>query len=191
MTENSKESILKNRKKQILGWVWTFVIIGAIYGAGLLLFNYVPFFSRLQHYVIVTGSMEPVISIGDVVLVDQNVDFASLEEGDIIAFEVTIPSQTEKVIVVHYLDEILVDGEGVRTFRTRPEISDDQDDWILSEADIVGLHLMTIPKIGSALLFLSSPFGRIVIIVDVILLYIIFSKFSTKKRSDKRIENSL
>jgi len=189
--EHSPSSRSTNRKKQIIGWIWTIAVIGAIYGAGFLLFNYVPFFSRLQHYVIVTGSMEPVISVGDVVILDQDVDFESLEVGDIIAFEVTVPSQTEKIIVVHYLDEIMVDDEGTRTFRTRPEVSDEQDDWILSETDIVGTHLMTIPKIGSVLLFLSSPFGRVVLIVDVVLLSFIFSKFSKKKHSDKLVEPSI
>ena len=84
-------------------------------------------------------------------------------------------------IVVHYIDEISKNGEQL-IFKTRPEISDQQDSWTIQERDIIGEYKFGIPKIGKGLLFLESGLGKAVIIFDIIVIYLIFGLFKTPKK---------
>jgi signal peptidase len=174
-TSNSKKTT-----REIVGWIRFFLILVAVFGSGYLLFNYVPFFSRMQHYVIMTGSMDPVIAIDDVVVVDTTVPPEELEIGDIIAFRATVSGS--EIVVVHYVADIQIDGEGVRTFRTKPEISDEWDDWVLSDADIVGRLLFIVPAVGNLLRFIESPFGKIVLVADLVVIAVIVDYLGKRKR---------
>lgn len=169
--------------RQVRGWIRFIIASAVVFGLGFVLFNYVPFFSRMQHFVIVTGSMEPVIMTGDVVVVDRSVATDELAVGDVIAF--TVPVNGTTAVVVHYIADIAVGEDGTRTFRTKPEVSDEWDEWNLAESDVVGIHLFTVPKLGTALLFLQSTVGRIVIIVDLVILFFLVDAFSGKKRRAK------
>ncbi|MDD4355382.1 MAG: S24/S26 family peptidase [Candidatus Izemoplasmatales bacterium] len=166
-------------KSKLLQWFFTLLIVGAILGSGYFLFNYVPFFSRLTHYVILTESMEPIINADDLVIVDQHIPPTDLSEGDIIAFKVTVRSR--EVVVVHYLAQVIEDPDsGITTYRTKPEVSSQLDNWVLEESDIVGRHLLTIPKVGGFLQFVQAPIGKLIFVVDVLALYWLF-KFIFKK----------
>ena len=125
-------------KKKIFGWLKFIIGVALLYGAGILAFNYIPFLSKIQHYVIATGSMEPIISVGDLVLIDDSVSKDDLNIGDIIAFRVVVNAAGTEVVVVHYIADIEYDNDGERTFLTKPHISEDLDDWVLSDDDIVG-----------------------------------------------------
>jgi len=158
--------------------------VAIILGLGYVIFNYVPFIAKYDHYIIATNSMEPVINVGDIVIINTDVELDNLEEGQIIAFYADIRGDGKEVVVVHYLYSI-TETDGVRTYRTKPEISDDIDPWTLVDEDIVGTHEASIRKIGPFILFAQSTIGRIVIIVDVIVIYIILSVFSSSKKSKK------
>lgn len=156
------------------------VIILAI-GYGVL--NYVPFIAKYDHYVIATGSMDPVISIRDVVIIDSSTTIEDLEIGDIIAFNVDINNDGVDDVVVHYLYSIEeVDGEIV--IRTKPEISDQIDEWELSVDDIIGKHVGTIRKLGGFLLFASSTFGKVILLVDVVAIYVIIEFLFVPKKEE-------
>lgn len=185
--ENKKSHELKKSTLSAIKFVFSVILIFTI---GYLVFNYVPFIAKYDHYVIATNSMEPVINVGDIVIIDTGIDHEDLVEDQIIAFYADIRGNGEKVVVVHYLDTIIT-TDGVRTYRTRPEIDDDLDSWTLQDFEIVGAHVATIGKIGPILLFAQSTIGRIVIIADVVIIYILMSAFPSKKtkKEDKQIQS--
>lgn len=156
--------------------------------SGYVVLNYVPFIAKYDHYVIATNSMEPVINVGDVVIIDTGVGLDDLETNQIIAFYADIRGDGKKQVVVHYLDSI-TEVEGERIFRTRPEISDDIDPWKLKDSDIVGAHVLTIPKIGPFLLFAQSTIGRVVLIADIVVIYIIISVAFPSKDKKKKMND--
>lgn len=166
-----------------------FVSIALILGIGYVLLNYVPFIEKYDQYVIVSGSMEPVIMTGDAVIIDHSVDLDDLNQGNIIAFNADIHDDGVDEVVVHYLYSVeYIDG--VRTFRTKPEISDDIDDWVLTDEDILGIHVKTIPNIGSFLGFASSTMGKIVLVFDIIIIYLMVEIVSNPKDKKEKKEKT-
>ncbi len=179
------KTILKTKfGKSLLEGLRFFLIVGIIYGIGYVILNYVPFFAKHEHYVIATGSMTPVIDPGDVVIIDNSVLLDDLVEGDIIAFRAVIDDSGEERVVVHYLASVVEDDEGVRTYQTKPHVSERLDDWELTDEDIIGIHVLTISNIGRLLLFAQSLIGRIIIIVDIVIIYYLFKiLFKDKKKA--------
>ncbi|XMB72876.1 hypothetical protein RJI07_02945 [Mycoplasmatota bacterium WC30] len=184
-----KENAAKQAKKvhsNLYRWLRFLISVFLILSIGYLVLNYVPFIAKYDSYVIGSGSMEPVIMTGDAVIIDTHVSLDDLAEEDIIAFYADVQGDETKEVIVHYLDSIS-DVDGVRVFKTRPEVSDQVDSWDLLDEDIVGIHVLTISKIGSFLLFAQSTIGRIVLIADILIIYIIVEAFSKPKNSKKKI----
>jgi signal peptidase len=180
--DSKKHPILTNKK--IMGPLKFVLSVASIIALGYVLFNYVPFIAKYDHYVIATNSMEPVIDVGDIVIIDTDVNYEELEAGDIIAFYADIRGDGKQEVVVHYLASVTTGEEG-RTYRTKPEVSEELDPWTLDDADLVGTHVATIPKIGPVLLFAQSTIGRIALILDVVLIYVLFSFFPSTKKPNK------
>lgn len=185
--EKNVSSKPKSNKKKNAGLRF-FLSVVIIVVLGYVVLNYVPFISKYDHYVIATGSMDPVIKIGDVVIIDTSTSLDELQEGDIIAFYADIFDNGTKEIVVHYLYSI-TDVDGVRIFNTKPEISDQIDPWDLVDEDIVGSLSFKIAKIGPLLMFAQSTIGRIVLVIDVVVIYLLIELVPKSEDKKKKSED--
>jgi len=87
--------------------------------------------------VVVSGSMQPIYNIGDVVLirVDPN---AEIGVGDVIAFKME-----NGPVVVHRVIEVLEQG-----YRTKGDANPDPDPFIVDRRLVIGKVIGVIPKIG-------------------------------------------
>lgn len=174
----------KKPKKPIHKAFRFFLSVGLILAIGYVTLNYVPFIAKYDHYAIATGSMEPIIMTGDVVIIDNSVDVDDLETGQIVAFYADIRDNGTEEVVVHYLYSIEeIDGDNV--YRTKPAINDRLDPWELTDDDILGVHVLTVKNIGSFLMFAQSTLGRIILIVDLVVIYLILEIFSSSKKKEK------
>lgn len=182
---NKKKNVSKsNSSNKYVSWIRFLLSLVVIIGIGYVIFNYVPFIAKYDHYVIVTGSMEPVIMTGDIVIVDSDVDPEELTPGQIIAFKVDLDLNGTDEIVVHYLYSI-TDVDGVTIYKTKPEVSNQVDPWSLTIDDIVGTHVFTIQKIGPLILFVQSTIGKVVLVIDIIIVYALMEMFSSKKKKQE------
>ena len=104
-------------------------------------------------YVVLSGSMEPAISVGDVVIVD-DVDPVTIEEGDVITYlrSGQDTPTTHRVIGVE-------EGGDELTFRTQGDANDDPDATPVPASQVNGVILFTIPYIGHVVEFANTPFG--------------------------------
>ncbi|MFW6298249.1 MAG: signal peptidase I [Bacillota bacterium] len=144
-------------------------------------------------YVVLTESMEPRIEADDVVIVKKT-EADALKEGDIITFLVDINDDGADNVVTHYVHSIETTGSNSLEIRTRRHFEDEDaispDDWVITEEDILGEHLFTIPNIGIAVRFLQSPFGIAALIVNVgivagIVLLLRTDSKKTKEKDDQ------
>jgi len=188
----TKEKNVNNQKlnKKNTSWVRFFLSVAVIIGIGYVVLNYVPFISKYDHYVIVSGSMEPIIMVGDVAIIDSSIQPEDISIGQIIAFHADINEDGIDEVVVHYLYSS-TEVDGVMIYNTKPEVSDNVDPWDLHAEDILGVHVLTIPKIGPFLLFAQSTLGKITLVVDIAIIYLLIELFSTsKKNSTKKSETA-
>ena len=138
----------------ILGIITTIISITSNEDGIPNVFGYSPF--SIQ-----TNSMAPSLKSGDLIIV-KSVDPATLKVGDIISYYDTIDG--ENVIKTHRIVNIFDDG--VRLYTTRGDNNDVDDDYVLTEVDIIGKYQsIRIPLLGYIIDFFKSKWGFLLFIV--------------------------
>jgi signal peptidase len=120
-------------------------------------------------YIVITESMEPVISVNDMV-VDRKFKLDKAKEGDIVTFLADIDYNGTKEVVTHYIYSIneVNDTAIIRTHRYyAPGETVVPDTWLLSPDDILGTYWFTLPKVGYLTNYLKSPYGIVTIIINI------------------------
>lgn len=103
--------------------------------------------------VILTGSMEPVIHPGDVVLVRklrEEQEIKALSEGTVISFRRGDISITHRILAVRE------DEAGNRTFITKGDNNPSADTEVVHPNDISGTVIRVVPRVGIPVLLLNS-----------------------------------
>lgn len=131
------ESGIKKRKKKTRSLpVW-------LISAAVILLLLIAFLAGLMPWfpaVIATGSMEPELEIGDVVIISEPAA-DDLQIGDIIAFE------KDGALVIHRLAEIN-EEDGETVYITKGDANNANDAGSITAEDIAGKVVFTIPAIG-------------------------------------------
>lgn len=112
-----------------------------------------------------TGSMEPAIPVGSIVVI-KPVNPETLKVGDIICFKIEAESPTT---VTHRIINITNDG-----FITQGDANEDPDPWTVKKQNVVGKVIAIIPYFGYLGHFVRTPIGfALLIIVPATLLIIL------------------
>lgn len=113
--------------------------------------------------VVLSGSMEPSISVGSVVLVEEvpsdRVD-ERIEKGDVITFSKSggTTTTTHRVVEKHQA------GDSIR-FITKGDANEDPDGEPVYRGDVVGEVMFSIPYIGYVISFSNTIYGWFVLVV--------------------------
>lgn len=118
--------------------------------------------------VVLSGSMEPTLSVNDVIIVREQESYGV---GDIVVYE------NGREMIVHKIIE--KDGD---TLTTKGDANNTADEPISTEA-VKGKVVFSLPYAGVAVNALRSPVGAIVIILTAVLLT--EGSFRRKKESDE------
>jgi len=104
-------------------------------------------------FVVLSGSMEPTMSPGDAVLVEET-DPEAIEEGDVITFARSDEDTpvTHRVIGVESQEEALV-------FETQGDANDQPDADPVPGESVIGVVSITIPLIGHVVQFVNTTMG--------------------------------
>ena len=134
-----------------------------------------PDFFGIKTFSIISGSMEPTISIDDIVIV-KKVDKKELTKGDIITFK------TNNEIITHrIIDKDLTNGQLFYTTKgDNNEVSDIQN---IEFNHIEGKYIGKIPKAGKVLTFFKNKKVFFAIITVLVLSYLL-----QRKKIQRRIE---
>jgi signal peptidase I len=157
------------------------VVIGvAIIWASLMII----FGTTNPFYVVSSGSMEPVLDVFDVLVVQGNEPFDKIQKGDIIVFN--RPNGHDRVIV-HRVAEII--DEDPRVIRTKGDANPASipgTDMPITKDEYIGKVAYVIPQIGYITRILSPPTNYI--IIAVIIGVMIYKQYGRKKaKSDQTI----
>ncbi len=135
-------------------------------------------FAGVHSFVVLTGSMEPEINPGDMVIVKKTGQYSV---GDIIAFS------TSGTIIVHRIhgfeDSLVI---------TKGDANDYVDPWKIDQDKIIGKTMFIIPYLGYPLILLSNLLGTyymgLLFLVSLILLFLFLSYYTKLIRRWYRYE---
>jgi len=131
--------------------------VGLIVAVAILILFYRPVSlgGDTQYFFVSSGSMEPTVPVGSIVVV-KPVGLTTLKEGDIICFG----DLQEQLIITHRIVEITYDG-----FITKGDANEESDPFIVEKKDVIGKVVFTIPYLGYLSYFVKTPFGFMLLII--------------------------
>jgi signal peptidase len=130
------------------------VAIATIAAVFLLFYRPIALAGDTFYEPVYTGSMEPAIPVGGVVVI-KPVDTATLKIGDVICFKISEPTS-----ITHRIFNITNEG-----FLTKGDANEDPDQWIVKKENIIGKVILTIPYLGYIGYFVKTPIGFTLLII--------------------------
>lgn len=142
-----------------------------------------------RYYTILTPSMEPAYSVGDVVIVKlANAD--EINTGDVITFN---PSSDSNAYLTHRVTEKIpnYEGTGVTCFRTKGDSNNTEDSFLIDSSRVIGKVSFSVPKIGYAIRFVQLRWYFVLplAVMLIVLLKLIKVYFSYDKSSSDEPQN--
>ncbi|MFB3737837.1 MAG: signal peptidase I [Candidatus Velamenicoccus archaeovorus] len=128
--------------------------------AGLCLAVTVPYAFGCRSLTVLSGSMEPTIGVGDVVVVREIAPMQA-RIGDVVTFR--DPTDGARLIT-HRVRDIRVQGRTV-LFRTKGDANTTIERWQIGEHGTIGRVLYRVPRIGYVLFWVRGRFGRLLLVV--------------------------
>jgi len=165
--------------KFIFNTIYYLFIVIIILIAGLLLSSLIPMPGNFKVKVVKSGSMEPFIKTGGIVVIAPSSDY---KVGDVITFGKDTKTQ---IPTTHRI--VQIDGTGDnRIFTTKGDANDAPDPTTTRFSDIEGKLLFTVPYLGYILDFAKRPIG-FALLVGVPALIIIFDEIGKIIKEIKNI----
>lgn len=142
----------------------------------------IPSIFGYKMFIIVSGSMEPNLKIGDMVVVKETSQ-DKINKGDIITF-----TEAEYQVTHRVMDIIEKDGQNV--YQTKGDANNANDSGLLKYENIEGKYVLKIEKIGLIIMKIQNIRVIICIVVVIYVIYLVSSEKEDRKnaRHEKRKE---
>ena len=153
-----------NRKIRVLPFILskvTALMIVIIIIINMIIF--VPSFFGYQVFDVISGSMEPAIKVNSLIYV-QETKPQDLVAGDIITYT------SNKGIITH---RVVINDINAQEIITKGDNNLQVDLQPIAYRNIIGKVFFTIPYLGYYVSFISSLFGKILVIIIVVFCFII------------------
>ena len=129
-------------------------------------------------YVVVSGSMIPVLQVYDIIVIQGHDPFEEVEIGDIIVFD--RPSDHNRVIVHRVVSITNEDPKTIRTQGDANPASIPGTDFPITEEEYIGKVAYIIPQLGYVTQILQPPTNYI--IIAVVIGIMVIQQFTGKKK---------
>ena len=129
-------------------------------------------------YVVVSGSMIPVLQVYDIIVIQGHDPFEEVEIGDIIVFD--RPSDHNRVIVHRVVSITNEDPKTIRTQGDANPASIPGTDFPITEEEYIGKVAYIIPQLGYVTQILQPPTNYI--IIAVVIGIMVIKQFTGKKK---------
>lgn len=141
-----------------------FVVLIAVVALTLAV-SVLPVSGKFKVFVVLSGSMEPAIKTGSVVLVYPK---AQYQIGDVITFT----ESRGGVPITHRIKDVMLE-RGAPRFITKGDANEDEDLRRVTQNEIIGKVWVTVPYMGYPIEAAKKPLGFLAIIIVPALLVII------------------
>ena len=171
--DKKKKNVAKKsgfqKVRDVIVSIFTIIVIIACWYAiivKMILKVDVPMVAGYSALVVLSGSMEPTIMTGEVIVIHEQPDY---NVGDILTY------RDSGVLVTHRIVE-----KSGNTFVTRGDANNTNDAPIM-KSQAVGKTIFHIPYLGRAILFVQSPIGLVSVLTILISLKVMYSLIRTKQ----------
>ncbi|MFN2471064.1 MAG: signal peptidase I [Gaiellaceae bacterium] len=123
----------------------------------------------LQSFAVLSGSMEPTLRVGDLV-VDRRVHPLDVRGGDILTFR---DPDDDRRLLTHRVLRYRVE-QGTAHFVTKGDANRDVERWSIPLDGTLGRVELRIPKVGYAVMYVAGRTGRLALIVVPLVLLGLF-----------------
>lgn len=175
----------KNKIKKIMsvGLTGLLVVLAVVLVVPML-----PIPGNFQIKVVQSGSMEPTIKTGSVVLIKP---LNNYKVGDVITFEGNFKdAKGKKIPTTHRITEAKVDV-GAVSYQTKGDANDSVDSNLIASSKVIGKVLVSVPYAGYAVAGVQTGYGLLAIVVipaGVIIFDHVKKIVAEVKKSKKRKE---
>lgn len=157
-----------------------YVVFALILAVALLLATSFFPITGVKILTVLSGSMEPTISAGSIVVVRRATNY---EVGEIVTFGIDAKTQ---IPTTHRIAEVRVE-DGQMVYKTKGDANNAEDIREISTKDIVGKMYFAVPYAGYLVDFVRKPVGLLLIIV-LPAIFIIYDEIRKIVREVKRIK---
>ncbi|MBQ7266579.1 MAG: signal peptidase I [Firmicutes bacterium] len=175
---------------EIVGDILFFLLLAAILvGAVLFASSRTPDKSIFgyRYYDVLTPSMEPAYSVGDLIFV-KITKADAINVGDVITFN---PGSTDDSYLTHRVTEKLENYQetGVTCFHTKGDANDSDDPFLIDESRVIGVVKAKVPLLGYIILFVQSYYiGVIIFVVLFVIFFNLIKKYAAVSAELKILE---
>jgi len=164
-------------KKQ---WIWTIGKWGGVLAVVLIVcLGVFPALTvpkiGLKALVVLSGSMEPTIKTGSVVITKP---ISEVKEGEVITFKHPLGSFRD--LVTHRVVKIET-KEGITEIKTKGDANKVEDSWTVGPGAILGKVIFSVPYLGFVVGFVRQPLGFVIFVVLSAFLIIVEEILRIKK----------
>ncbi len=146
---------MKKVLEALSGLLTVLCVLCAVFLVGTRLLGY-------QVFNVISGSMEPQYSVGDLIYV-KDVDVHDIKEGDVITFVLN----SDLVVATHRVVEVDTENQH---FYTKGDANDTPDASPVHFNNVIGVPQFSIPLLGYVSDFIQHPPGTYIAIGVVVLL---------------------
>jgi signal peptidase I len=119
-----------------------------------------PYITSGRAFTVMSGSMEPTLRVGDVV-VDERIAPFRARIGDIVTFK--DPNGSGRVFT-HRVRRITI-GRGWANFATKGDANNDVEHWAVPIDGTIGRVHYRLPRLGYALFYVRTSWGRLLLVL--------------------------
>src|SRR3989344_4814547 len=173
--------------KKIISRILTGLLVAL---AVVLVIPMLPIPGNFQIRVVQSGSMEPTIKTGSVVLIKP---LSNYKVGDIITFEGNFKdAKGKKIPTTHRIVDAKVDV-GAVSYQTKGDANDDVDRNLISANKVIGRVLISVPYAGYAVAGVQTGYGllAIVVIPAALIIFDHTKKIISELKKSKKRKNKL
>lgn len=112
----------------------------------------VPYLFKIKPQIVLSGSMEPEISVGSLVYILENIPPEEIQEQDVIAYR-----RGEQMQVLHRVIQV---DEKKKMFQTKGDANEKADPGMVDFSQYVGKEVFSIPYLGYGADFIQTGGNR-------------------------------
>lgn len=142
--------------RNIVSWVLLLAVVSV-----LLVMVVVPRLAGATPYTVLTGSMEPGLSPGTLVVVKPT-PATDLSAGDVITFQ---PYSGNPAVVTHRIEGVFYDAQSQMRIYTKGDANNVADDWVLVPEQVRGRVWYSVPQLGRVNSLLSGEARSVLVTV--------------------------